>query len=97
MFLNWFDGRSATQLGNEVAADIRHLLPLEADAKQKNPVKRQQKLMRIVERTCAKGAQHRFNLYQKAKFANTLRWSLKDHGYSPDFTEEVVALILARI
>ena len=98
MLPSWLDGRSATKLGNEIAADIRHLIPLGREAKvQKNPAKRLQKLARIVERTSALSAQHRFNFYQKAKFANALRWSLKDAGYAPDFIEEVVALILARM
>jgi hypothetical protein len=94
----WLDDRTATELGSEVATDIRHLLPIERGAKgQKNPAKRMQKLARIVERTSAASAQHRFNFYQKAKFANALRWSLNDAGYTPDFVEEVVGLILARM
>jgi hypothetical protein len=45
----------------------------------------------------AESARQRFNFYQKAKFANALRWSLKDNGYAPDFIQEIVALILARM
>ena len=98
MLPGWLDGRTATAFGNEIANDIRLLLPVEHGAKApKNPAKRLQKLARIVERTSAQSAQHRFNFYQKAKFANALRWSLKDDGYAPDFIEEVVALILARM
>jgi len=98
MLPRWLDGRTATEFGKEIANDIRNLMPLEKGAKaQKNPAKRLQKLARIVERTSARSAQHRFNFYQKAKFANALRWSLKDSGYTPDFIEEVVALILARM
>ena len=73
-------------------------MPLEKGTKApKNPAKRLQKLARIVERTSSQSAQQRFNFYQKAKFANALRWSLKDGGYTPDFIEEVVTLILARM
>ena len=98
MLPRWLDGRTATEFGKEIANDIRNLMPLEKGAKaQKNPAKRLQKLARIVARTSAQSAQHRFNFYQKAKFANALRWSLKDSGYTPDFIEEVVALILARM
>ena len=98
MLPRWLDGRTATEFGKEIANDIRNLMPLEKGAKvQKNPAKRLQKLARIVERTSARTAQHRFNFYQKAKFANALRWSLKDSGYTPDFIEEVVALILVRM
>jgi len=98
MLPGWLDGRTATEFGKQIANDIRHLLPLEKGAKvQKSPAKRLQKLARIVERTSGQSAQHRFNFYQKAKFANALRWSLKDSGYAPDFIREVVALILARM
>ena len=98
MLPGWLDGRPATKFGNEIANEIRRLMPLESGAKaQKNPGKRLQKLARIVERTSRESTQHRFNVYQKAKFANALRWSLKDAGYTPDFIQEVVALILARM
>jgi hypothetical protein len=98
MLPSWLDGRGATEFGKQIANDIRHLMPLEKGAKvRKSPAKRLQKLARIVERTSAQSAQHRFNFYQRAKFANALRWSLKDSGYTPDFIEEVVALILARM
>lgn len=98
MLPSWLDGRAATELGNEIGNDIRHLLPIEKGAKApKSPAKRLQKLARIVERTSLLSAQHRFNFYQKAKFANALRWSLQDAGYTPDFVEEVVGLILARM
>jgi hypothetical protein len=98
MLPTWLDGRTASEFGEQIATDIRRLMPLEKGAKAHNsPAKRLQKLTRIVERVAAESKQHRFNFYQKAKFANALRWSLKDSGYSPDFIQEVVALILARM
>jgi hypothetical protein len=99
MLPSWLDGGPAKDFGNEIANDIRALMPLGTDSKagRKNPAKRLQKLARIVEKTSAESARRRFNFYQKAKFANALRWSLKDSGYAPDFTEEVVALLLARM
>jgi len=98
MLPKWLDGRTASELGEQVASDIRVLMPLEKSSKaQKNPAKRLQKLARIVERVSAASAERSFNVYQKAKFANALRWSLKDSGYAPDFIEEVVALIIARM
>jgi hypothetical protein len=98
MLPSWLDGRAASEFGEQIANDIRRLMPLEKDGKpQKNPAKRLQKLARIVERVTVESAHHRFNFYQKAKFANALRWSLKDSGYAPDFIQEIVALILARM
>ena len=98
MLPKWLDGRPATEFGNEIANDIRLTLPLEQSAKSpKSPAKRLQKLARIVEKTSSRSAKDRFNFYQKAKFGNALRWSLKDSGYAPDFIQEVVTLILARM
>jgi hypothetical protein len=96
--LKWLDARTAVELGNDVGNELRQLLASEKGAKTpKNRAKRMQKLARIVEWTSAQSAQHRFNSYQKAKFGNALRWSLKDNGFAPDFIEEVVTLILARM
>ena len=98
MLPSWLDGRAAKEFGTQIANEIRRLLPLEKGAKaQRSPAKRMQRLARIVERVSGQSAKHRFNFYQKAKFANALRWSLKDSGYAPDFIQEIVALILARM
>ena len=98
MLPSWLDGRTATEYGKQIANDIQRLMPVEKGAKgTKDPAKRMQKLMRVVERVSAESARQRFNFYQRAKFANALRWSLKDNGYAPDFIQEIVALILARM
>ena len=106
MLPSWLDGRAASEFGKQIANDIQRLMPVEKGAEkgakkgakgQKDPAKRLQKLARIVERVVAESGRHRYNFYQKAKFANALRWSLKDSGYEPDFIQEVVALILARM
>lgn len=98
MLPSWLDGRPATDLGRQIANDIRNLVPLEEGAKvQKNPAKRLKKLVQIVESTTVQSARHRFNFYQKAKFANALRWSLRDSGYTPDFIDQVLRLILTRM
>jgi len=98
MLPSWLDGRPAAEFGKQIAKDIQQLMPIgNADHVRKNPAKRPQKLARIVERTSAYSAQHRLNVYQRAKFANALRWSLKDSGYAPEFIDEVVTLILARM
>jgi len=98
MLPSWLDGRAATEYGKQIAADIQRLMPVEKDAKgQKDPAKRLQKLTRIVERVSGESSRQHFNFYQKAKFANALRWSLKENGYAPDFVQEIVALIVARM
>jgi hypothetical protein len=97
MLPSWLDGRAATEFGKQIAIDIQHLMPIERAKTQKDPAKRLQKLARIVERVSGQSAKHHFNFYQKAKFANALKWSLKDSGYAPDFIQEIATLILARM
>lgn len=98
MLPSWLDGRTATEYGKQIANDIQRLMPIEKGVKgKKEPAKRLQKLIRVVERVSAESTRQHFNFYQKAKFANALRWSLKDNGYAPDFIQEIVALILARM
>ena len=98
MLPGWLDGRPAKEFGLQIAKEIQQLVPAEGGAKgKKDSGKRLQKLARIVEKTSRESKQHRFNVYQKAKFANALRWSLKESGYAPDFIEEILGLILARM
>jgi hypothetical protein len=97
MLPKWLDGRGADEFGKEIADDIRRAVPLEAAKGPKNAAKRAQKLARTVEKASGRSAKEGYNFYQRAKFGNALRWSLKESGYAPDFIQEVVALILARM
>ncbi len=98
MVLGWLDSRAAVQFADSIARDIRAALPPSDERPgRKEADKRARKLERIVERTRGFSRDHRLNMYKKAKFANTLRWSLREAGYSDVFVREVVGLVLVNL
>lgn len=86
----------AEQLAEEIGK--RYPQRIDADAKKRPSVNR---LTRIVEDACHKAKdfqqEHKLGWYGRAKLGHSLKWALKDRGYSEDFinlaTEAVIVTI----
>ena len=94
MPLKWFDAKASVAFGEEVARSIQSLAPATAKATEKQRSKQLKNIERLLTRVRVFSKQNRLNVYQKAKFANTVRWMLKDAGYPKDFIEAALAMIL---
>lgn len=98
MVLGWFDTRAAVHFANETSRDIQAALPPSDERPDKKQAgKRAKKLERIVLKVKAFSKQNKLNFYKKAKFANTLKWSLKEAGYSDVFIREITGLVLVNL
>jgi hypothetical protein len=98
MVLGWFDTRTSVDFATRIAAEIREAMPPSDEAPgRKEAGKRAKKLERISERARGFSRDNRLNFYKKAKLANTLKWHLKDAGYSDAFVREMVGLILVNL
>jgi hypothetical protein len=98
MVLHWLDTAPAVEFANSTSAEIRKLIPpSEHQATRKEIGKRMKKLERVVLSARTFSASNKLNFYKKAKFANTLRWNLKEAGYSADFVREVVGLVVVNL
>jgi hypothetical protein len=98
MLLGWFDTRAAVAFARETARDIQAALPpSEETPSRKQAGKRAKKLERIVLKAKTFSRGNKLNVYKKAKFANTLKWDLKEAGYSEVFIREVVGLVLVNL
>jgi hypothetical protein len=95
MVLKWFDAKASVAFASEISREIQVLVPVSSENVQerRNP-KRVRSLERLMTRVRTFSKQHRLNVYQKAKFGNTLRWSLREAGYPKDFIESVLAMML---
>ena len=95
MILRWFDSKASVDFASEIAREIQALVPVTGDdIHKKRPAKQVKSLERLLTKVRTFSKRHRLNLYQKAKFANTIRWSLRDAGYPTDFIESVLAMML---
>lgn len=95
---DWFNAKEAIAQGKEVARSVSGLLAhAETSGTARKDGKIVEKLDRLVERSALAVRDRRFNLYQKAKFGNTLKWELREAGYPDEFIDEFVTLLLVRI
>jgi hypothetical protein len=84
MLLKWFDTRAVDAAADGIAAELLRRLPPERAG-----TRRQEKERKVSDSVVAQArdfAQGRkLNLYQKARFANRVKWMLLDAGYAPEF------------
>jgi hypothetical protein len=95
MLLKWFDAEASVAFATEIAREVQVLIPTGGEAlKEKDYPKKLKNLERLLLRVRTFSKQHHLNTYQKAKFANTVRWSLREAGYPKDFVESVLGMML---
>jgi hypothetical protein len=98
MVLDWLNTRTAVDFAQSIAQEIRQSMPPSDELPGKKEAgKRAKKIERIATQAKAFSRDHRLNFYKKAKLANTLKWSLKEAGYSDVFIREMVGLILVNL
>jgi len=91
----WLDARAAESQADEAVADIGRLVPKEEVAAAGAARKKQvAKLESTIDRHRRLYATSGYNIYQKAKFANRVKWRLRDGGYANDFIDSVVRLLI---
>ena len=91
----WFDAKGAESQADEAVAEIERLVPKDEVAPP-GPARKKQvgKLTNTIERHRRLYATSGYNIYQKAKFANRVKWRLRDDGYADDFIDSVVRLLI---
>jgi hypothetical protein len=95
MPLKWLDAKTSVAFAAEISREIQVLVPVAGeDVEERRHARQVKSLERLLTRVRTFSKQHHLNIYQKAKFANTIRWSLREAGYPKDFIESVLAMML---
>jgi hypothetical protein len=94
MIRQWFDTTEVVEFASSIVRDAHALLD---DRSQKGRAKVAKKAGRkldsILARTRAFGAQHKLNVYKKAKLLNTVKWGLREAGHTDADVDEIVGLL----
>ncbi len=93
--LKWLDSVAAEKQADHAVEEIERLVP---HTELTGAADIQKKQLRKLERTIS---DHRrqyaaagYNIYQKAKFANRVKWALRDRGYPDVFIDSLVRLLI---
>lgn len=95
MLLHWFDTREVISYAKEIAQKIEGLRISASKAKshakaQKNAFEKHERLLAEVG---FYAAHHRLNIYKRAKFLNTVKWELREHGSDDVFIDKIISLL----
>jgi hypothetical protein len=89
--VNWFSTKDVDALADSIIAELRERFP--QGGSDLSTRKSAEKAMKALERMAGDvtrfAAQHRPNMYQKARFGNRIKWALKDAGYPVPFIDVV--------
>lgn len=93
--LKWLDATEAEKQADQAIEEVERLVPHTtltggADVRKKQI----QKLDRMIGNHRSRYAAAEYNIYQKAKFANRVKWRLRDGGYPNDFIDSLVRLLI---
>ena len=98
MLLGWLDTRAVEDFASKMSREIQQSMPPSDETPGKKEAgKRAKKIERIATQAKDFSKSNKLNFYKKAKLANTLKWSLKEAGYSDVFVREIVGLILVNL
>jgi hypothetical protein len=93
--LKWFDAGPAETQADQAVAEVERLVPKEDLAPPGLARKKQVgKLGPTIDRHRHQASMAGYNIYQKAKFANRVKWRLRDSGFPDDFIDSVVRLLI---
>jgi hypothetical protein len=93
--ISWFDAGAAESQADQAVAEIGRLVSKD-ELSGDGAVRKKQiaKLDQTIDRHRRLAATAGYNIYKKAKFANRVKWRLRDTGYPDDFIDSVVRLLI---
>ena len=93
--LKWLDASEATKQADDAVAEIGKLVPPAELANDANSrAKHIRKLSGTINKHRHKNGTTGYNIYQKSKFANRVKWLLRDAGYPDDFIDSLIRLLI---
>ena len=90
----WLDSTEAAKQADDAVNEIQQLVPHSELAAGDKRTKQMQRLERTINKHRSQYIAAGYNIYQKAKFANRVKWSLRDRGYPNDFIDSLVRLLI---
>jgi len=92
---SWFDASEAQKFGTTLADFYIERIPAEDSGnKDKSAAKQQEILTKMLLQIQIFKANHKLNLYKKAKLANSFKWKLMDANYQPEIVDELTKTVL---
>jgi tetratricopeptide (TPR) repeat protein len=98
MKLQWFNSREATEIGTALASQVAPFIATDS-ASEGNAalVKGDKALAELIRRGANEVLSLRLNIFKRAKFANSFKWGLLDHGVAAAAADEMTEFFLMHL
>ena len=97
MWLDWFNSRIATDVGNSLADHFMAAATATKKGRPSRPADRAQAIQSFLARVDSEARPLRLGVFRKAKLANSFKWRLLDRGTDPALVDELTRMLLLRL
>ncbi len=92
---NWFDATEAQQFGTTLAEFFIERIPADDSCKTDKSINKTQEVInKMLLQIQIYKANHKLNIYKKAKLANAFKWKLIDAKYQQEVVDELTKTVL---
>jgi tetratricopeptide (TPR) repeat protein len=96
--LKWFSAEEAENVGTALADQFATAVPAQITGSEASPKKTPDEALRDVLSTAERDVRSlRLNIYQKAKFANSFKWRLREKGFEDDLADELTQSLVMKL
>ena len=98
MWLDWFNSRIATDVGNSLADHF--MAATAAPPKGRRPSRSPEQgkaIQSFLARVDSEARPLRLGMFRRAKLANSFKWRLLDSGTDPALVDELTRMLLVRL
>lgn len=98
MIINWFDAREAEKFGQSLAQFVIERIPHSTEQKKNKSLAKQ---LEVVDKLYLQidqfKAQHKLNVYKKAKLGSAFKFGLMNAGYDTTFVNQMTKGLLQKL
>ena len=96
--MSWFSAAQEQAFGKVLAEFYIARVPFESPfSAKKFAVKTQDTLKKMETQIARFNAEHKLNVYKKAKLGNSFKWTLRDAGYDGDYVNELTEWLMVHL
>jgi hypothetical protein len=98
MLPNWLDASPAIKFGESLAQFFLDSAPHDPKVSEKKfATKTNAVLEKMDRRISTFKADHKLNLYKKAKMGNAFKWALRDSGHDKEYIDKLTDWLMTRL
>jgi hypothetical protein len=98
LIFGWFAASQAQEFGRSLARFFIDRMPRDtSNKKNKSIAKRRETLDKMFLQIAQFKAQHKLNIYKKAKLGNAFKWELRTAGYDDEFIDALTHTLMQKL